>query len=672
MKRIFYPALAATLLSVTANAQQNLGIATSNWSSVNSMYLNPANLADSHEKLTINLFSFGASLDNNLGTVSTSGVGKAVNDGNTNIFNYSSRNTFSLLAPAIDLRGPGAIFSINHRHTIALTTGIRGFNQLNNFDKSLYRTINDPNTVTTGDLDLTSKNFNYTAQLWTEIGLSYAAVLLDQGESELRAGITVRYLGGIGYVGLKGKNMDAHFRSGVDSFYAKNTDLEFASNVLTTNEAIFNGLSHNSVLSEFFGAKEGMGVGGDIGVVYDYTPDPSSRKHSHHNRSTYKVRLSASVTDIGSIKYKSDVNFNANVTGNGYLTGQGLVDNVRSFDDFRAYAKRQGFTADTARAATRLYMPTALHLSADYNIHKNFYVNAMFIGNLANRQNFGNSYYNQVTVTPRYDRRLFTVAVPFTYSMLTNGMKMGLGLRFSGFFVGSDDMLALFANNQYGFNFYVGGCVPFYHKTKGHYWCREDDADTTDMAPEPDMEHGGAKDTTDDCPDLVDATLDSPAPADVILQQGHNKDSDGDGIPDDEDACPNVAGPASNHGCPTPKEAPKKTVNFSTTTIQMGTSVAAVNKEAAKKLDQLVTILREYPDYGVMVNGYSDNSNTAARSLALSKSRAELVKKYLVRKGIAGERIEVKFFGAEHPVAANTSEEGKAKNNRVVINLKKK
>ncbi len=661
------------MFSITADAQHNLGIATGNWSSTNSLYLNPANIADSRERFTIDVVSINASIENNLGTLgSFSNFSKAVNNGNTdNLFNYSNRNTFSLLAPAVDIHGPGAMISINHKHSLALTTRIRGFNQFNNFDKSLYRTINDPNYVINGDVDLTSKNFNYTAHLWTEVGLTYGVVLIDEGESELRAGVTLRYLGGIGYVGLKGNNLDAHFRSGTDSFYVKNTDLEFASNILSTKNALVNGISNNSIFSEFFGNKDGRGVGGDIGVVYDYFPDPELHKHNHDGRNGYKVRLSASVTDIGSVMYKSSVNSNANVTGNGYITGQGLIDNVTNFDEFRNYAKKQGFTADTAKASTKVYMPTALVIGADYNIRKNIYVNATFIGNVANRQNFGNSYYNQVTVTPRYDRRLFTIGVPITYSMLTNGMRMGLGLRFMGLFAGSDDMLTLFAKNQYGFNLYFGGCVPLYHKSKGHYWYHED-SDSTDLSPEPDMEHGGSLDSSDNCPDLVLAPLNNPAPAVIEIQQGHTTDTDGDGIPDDEDACPTIAGPASNHGCPLSPQPPKKTANFSTTTIQTGNGKSAINKESVKELDLLAKILKEYPDCNIVINGYSDNANTAAKSIALSKARALSVKNYFVSKGIASARIKVNGLGSAQPVADNSTAEGRAKNCRVVMNLKKR
>ena len=509
MKKYLYKktvvAAIAILFSVTADAQHNYGIATSNWSGINSLYLNPANIADSRERFTISLFSITAGVDNNLGSIGNSGLINSLANGNTK-FNYSNNNQFSLLAPFAEVRGPGFVISINHKHSIALTTGIRGINQFNNFNQSLYRMIADPSYTTGSDIDLTSNKFNYTAHLWSEVGLSYGGVVYDQGHNEIKVGVTLRYLGGIGYVGLKGNNLDAHFKSGNDSFYASNSDIEYASNVLSTRSAITNGFSNHSILSEFFGSKAGHGMGGDIGVVYDYIPDPERRKYNMDGKKgvvdgsadRYMFRISASVVDIGAITYNSSNNSNATISGNGYLTGQGLKDNVSNFDDFRHYAVRQGFHADTAHADTRVYMPTTLLLSADYHAYKPFYVNLAYAGNLANRQNFGNSYYSQVTLTPRFDTRLFSFGLPIGYSMLSNSVKLGIGVRASGFFIGSDDMLALFAGHQYGFNFYAGGCIPFCKRKIG--------------------------------------------------------DRDGDGVSDRKDKCPNEYGPWENRGCPVKEE----------------------------------------------------------------------------------------------------------------------
>ncbi len=457
--------------SLAAHAQFNLGVATGNWSGAGSLLLNPASIADSRERFTIQLVSVNMGVDNDLGSLNSKGglIGAITNGNSGNLFSYSNSNKFSLLAPYAQINGPGFIISINHKHSIAFTTDVRGMDQFNNFDRTLYETITNTSSAANSNLSFSSQKFNYTAQLWSEAGLSYGGVVLDKGHNEIKVGATVRYLGGIAYLALKGKNLQAQYTNGSDSFFATNSDLEYASNILSTNSAVTSGLSNNSVLSEFFGGKDGNGIGGDIGVIYDYIKDPTRETYDmdgktglvDYSKNRYTLRFSASVLDIGSILYKSTNNSNAEVTGNGYLTGTGLSNNLSNFNDFRNYALAQGFTADTTHKNTRVYMPTRLVLGADYAIYNKWYVNATFIANLANRQNFGNSYYNQITVTPRYDRRLFSVGLPLTYSMLSKSFKAGIGVRVAGFFIGSDDMLALFANHQYGFNFYMGGFVPF-------------------------------------------------------------------------------------------------------------------------------------------------------------------------------------------------------------------
>ena len=493
MKKLFYSV--AMLLSVSANAQNNFGIATSNWSGMSSLYLNPANIADSKHRYVISVFSIGGGVDNNLGTLNTQGgIVSAINNGETkNIFKYSNNNKVSAMAPYAEITGPGIMVSINDKHSIAVTTRIRGMNQFNNFDKSLFQTISDPNFSAGSNIDVTSQNFNYTAHLWSELGLSYGGVIVKDRNSMLKGGITIKYLGGLGYIGLKGNNLDAHFNAGADSFYASNSDLRYASNVLTTNDALNNGVSNNSITSQFFGAKAGKGMGADLGLVYEYTPD-NRMGIGPHVGTGYLVRISGSVLDIGSINYKSANNSNAYVTGNGFITANGIINNVRSYQDFRNYVVNQGFSADTTKSNTKVHLPTRMLLSADINIYSNLYLNAAFVGNLANPNNFGNQYYDQLTLTPRFDTRWISIGLPITYNSLSGTMKAGLGVRVSGFFVGSDDMLALLAKNQYGFNFYAGAFVPL----NKHHWL----------------------------------------------------DSDGDGVPDYRDDCPHDPGPAANNGCP--------------------------------------------------------------------------------------------------------------------------
>ena len=495
MKHTYYkvPVIAGLmfLFSVKAQAQYNFGVSTGNWSGTQSLLLNPALIADNRERFTIDLVAGNGGIENNLGSIK-GGIIKAINNGdNADLINYTKNDKFSLLAPYGKINGPGCMISINHRHSLALTTAIRGMSQFNNFDRSLYQTITNPADLPAGDATYTSKNFNYTAHIWSEIGISYGAVVLDNEHNELRVGVTMRYLGGIGYIGLKGKNLNVQYKDGNDTVYAYNSDIQYASNILGTKTALFNGFGNNNLLSQFFGSKDGHGFGADLGIVYDYFVDAGRAPYEmdgHTDRidystNRYKFRISASVLDLGAINYKSTNNSNLEATGNGYVTGTDLSNNLSNFTDFSNYLKRQGFSGDSTHHDTKVHMPTRLLLNADYNLANRWYLNAAYAVNLANRQNFGNSYYNQVTVTPRYDSRLLSIGLPITYGLLSKSVKMGLGFRISGFFVGSDDMLSLFANNQYGANFYVGGFIPFGKTRAG------------------DRDHDGVSNRLDKCPD---------------------------------------------------------------------------------------------------------------------------------------------------------------------------
>jgi len=496
MKNLYYkiPLIAGllSLLSVNAVAQFNFGTANSNWSGTEGLYLNPAVIADSRERFTIDIIGANAGVDNNLGSLKSGIINTINNNGNTNnIFDYSGSNTFSVMAPYAKVSGPGCMISINHKHSIALTTAIRGMNQFNNFDRSLYETITNTAYLPSTSTSYTSHNFNYTAQIWSEVGISYGGVILERAHHEVRVGATLRYLGGIGYVGLKGKNLNVQYRENNDTVYAYNSDIEYASNLFGAKSALLNGFGNNNLLNQFFGQKDGGGVGADFGVMYDYISDERREVYEmdgepsrvDRSKTLYKLRVSASVLDLGAITYKANNNANLEATGNGYLTGTGLYNNAGNFTDFKNYLLAQGFNGDTASKNTRVGIPTRLLFSADYSIYRRFYVNAAYVVNIANRQNFGNTYYNQVTVTPRYDTRLISVGLPITYSMLSKTMKVGVGFRISGFFAGSDDLLGLVAGHQYGANVYVGGSVPFY-KLRLHDRDGDHISDRKDMCPD--------------------------------------------------------------------------------------------------------------------------------------------------------------------------------------------
>ena len=132
-------------------------------------------------------------------------------------------------------------------------------------------------------------------------------------------------------------------------------------------------------------------------------------------------------------------------------------------------------------------------------------------------------------------------------------------------------------------------------------------------------------------------------------------DSDGDGVPDSRDKCPNTPkGVKVNaDGC-----WELKGVYFD--------SDKAVIKDT-KVLDEATAILKANPKLTGEVRGYTDSTASAEYNQKLSEARANAVRDYFIKQGIAPERIRAKGFGETNPVASNDTVEGRAQNRRVEL-----
>ncbi len=176
--------------------------------------------------------------------------------------------------------------------------------------------------------------------------------------------------------------------------------------------------------------------------------------------------------------------------------------------------------------------------------------------------------------------------------------------------------------------------------------------------PDPDRDGDGIINEKDKCPDVPGAFSAQGCP-----------DRDGDGVTDDVDKCPDVPGPASNKGCPEVKEEVKKRLAFAARAIQFETGKAVIKPVSYKILDEVASILKEYPYYDVNVDGHTDNVGDDAKNLKLSQDRAAAAVTYLVSKGIDAKRLLATGYGETQPVADNKTAAGRAQNRRVEFNL---
>ncbi len=79
--------------------------------------------------------------------------------------------------------------------------------------------------------------------------------------------------------------------------------------------------------------------------------------------------------------------------------------------------------------------------------------------------------------------------------------------------------------------------------------------------------------------------------------------------------------------------------------------------------------LQNNTDKKLMVTGHTDNVGNPEKNIQLSASRAVFVKNALTKMGIAADRITTEGKGMNEPIADNTTDEGRAKNRRVSIQL---
>lgn len=101
--------------------------------------------------------------------------------------------------------------------------------------------------------------------------------------------------------------------------------------------------------------------------------------------------------------------------------------------------------------------------------------------------------------------------------------------------------------------------------------------------------------------------------------------------------------------------------------INFDTDSATIRTESHAVLDKLVGLMRAKPEWKLSIEGHTDSTASAAHNQQLSEARAASVRRYLVDKGVAAERLTSAGRGAGSPVAPNDTATGRAQNRRVEL-----
>ena len=94
-------------------------------------------------------------------------------------------------------------------------------------------------------------------------------------------------------------------------------------------------------------------------------------------------------------------------------------------------------------------------------------------------------------------------------------------------------------------------------------------------------------------------------------------------------------------------------------------------EESSPDLNQVVTLMKDFPKLQIELSGYTDNIGSVTFNTNLSEQRAKAVADVLINKGIDVPRIEYKGYGPTNPLASNFTEEGRLQNNRIELKILK-
>jgi hypothetical protein len=451
MKYRFSPLL--TLLTLLLNlsagqAQQVPGLSLSNYGGLYRATENPSVLGGSRYKWQVNLVTTGSTINNRY-------------------FIFFGRNSFlyPLLVPhstkelygrsrtmgsvtqsdplyvASEVRWPSVMFSVGKNHGFAFQVRSRGFVQGNNIPQAIrtmyYKRLDTPAAPTAsgtwGDFDLSQQNFS-------EASLSYGLQLVNLRSHKLKVGGTLKRIFGARAGYLQG-SADGYAFMPVKGAEATEKEL------LLTNfnyEAGYTQPNQAWKLGKLLnGNPYGTGWGYDLGATYEIGSYWHRLETDDDARPGYLLRFSASLTDLGMIRYQSA---DGRVVSGGQSRAVVNQTQLETLGDQGADGFMGLFPVQTEtvfRQDARL--PAMLHWDVDLQLVKSFFIN------VAQTQRYGEAEQssldlvqpNAVTITPRFENEDSDFSLPLTFMEGNQKMTMGALARFGPFHLGFSNLNGL-------------------------------------------------------------------------------------------------------------------------------------------------------------------------------------------------------------------------------------
>ena len=426
------------LIFSTSFAQTIVGAQIDNRAGIRGLTLNPANVINPRLKSEINVFTFSGYFGNDYIGVNVTDIAKITNLEDlsaTSDINAKPDNNF---VGNLDILGPAFQMNLSPKHSIAVSTRIRTFFNLNNIGGEFLEAVVDTENEAS-QFEVLMRDVNGISHLWGEIGGTYGRVLLDNESVSLKGAVTLKYLFGAGGVTTSSETLGA--------VYFQITD------TLTTRGELNYGLTDGVENGEINFGTFNSGFGIDLGVIFE-VKDKRDRAYGDG----YVFRGGVSVLDIGGINYKgfSETNYDMNAR-----------IALAEFDDKRIEeVLDENYQGNQEIRDQMLAMPTSLQVFGDFAVTNKFYLSAHASINMRDHQEIPVSQItNNISITPRFESGWLAVYSPLSYRQYEEGLSWGVGIRLGPVIIGSGSILTnVLSKRSRSTDVYFGLQIPIYNK----------------------------------------------------------------------------------------------------------------------------------------------------------------------------------------------------------------
>jgi len=414
-KLIYYKVLSVLVLFSICKikAQEKIGITNSNYSSTNSIFLNPSSSVDSKTYMQLNLAGASAFFYNNIAYLPWFSVWRLKRHRDIQYPEISDLKLKKFIYANAGIDGPAFVMS-KGEYGAGVFARVRSVAEVKRVPYELTNAllVGNPYDNFPKEDNVDIKKIRASNMTWAEYGLNAGKMIKKDRKDLFIVGANLKYITGINifytYIGrIKGFYNDTMVR--VDEISGK----------LKYNQPAWN---------------SGRGFGADIGFTYKKMLKTIDSYFPHTNRSgckniDYKFKAAVSLRDLGYVRFTGS-NFLADLNASGEFT-QTLDTTQEMVVADLNLSIRSGKVLAT--------LPTNISAQFDWNFENHIYLNGTIVKNLVPNSFTGVQSANLISICPRYEFKQFEVAMPFTLQKFMYP-QLGFAFRIRSFVLGFDNI----------------------------------------------------------------------------------------------------------------------------------------------------------------------------------------------------------------------------------------